>query len=79
VMTIDPVSTANPGWFDFLDAYNQFCSDRNGKPLLNQTPGLTPAIVRKAYGDKITAFESMRKQYDPNDRLLNNYFRTLLS
>jgi FAD/FMN-containing dehydrogenase len=79
VMTIDPVSTANPGWFDFLDAYNQFCSDRNGKPLLNQTPGLTPAIVRKAYGDKVTAFENTRKQYDPNDRLLNNYFRTLLS
>ena len=48
-------------------------------PLLNQTPGLTPAIVRKAYGDKITAFESTREQYDPNDRLLNNYFRTLLT
>jgi hypothetical protein len=79
VMTIDPVSTANPGWFDFLDAYNQFCSDRNGMPLLNQTPGLTPAIVRKAYGDKLTTFENTRKQYDLNDRLLNGYFRTLLS
>jgi hypothetical protein len=79
VMTIDPVSTANPGWFDFLDAYNQFCSDRNGKPLLNQTPGLTPAIVKKAYGDKLTLLENTRKQYDPSNRLLNEYFRTLLS
>jgi FAD/FMN-containing dehydrogenase len=79
VMTIDPVSTANPGWFEFLDAYNQFCSDRNGKPLLNQTPGLTPAMVQKAYGDKLAILENTRSQYDPGNRLLNDYFRTLLS
>ena len=77
-MTIDPVSTANPGWFDFLDAYNQFCSDRNGRPLLNQTPGLTPAMVQKAFGDRLTTLSNARKQYDPGDRLLNDYFRTLL-
>ena len=56
VMTIDPVSTGNTGWKLFLDAYNQFCSDRDGKPLLNQTYGLTPAIVRKAFGERWPAF-----------------------
>jgi FAD/FMN-containing dehydrogenase len=79
VMTIDPVSTANPGWFEYLDVYNQFCSDRNGKPLLNQTPGLNAAMVQKAYGDKLKVLAEMRKQYDPQDRLLNDYFRELLS
>jgi hypothetical protein len=79
VMTIDPVSTANPGWFEFLDAYNQWCSDRNGKPLLNQTPQLTPAILQKANGDKLKTLSDLRRQYDPQDRLLNDYFRTLLS
>ncbi len=79
VMTIDPVSTANPGWYEFLSAYNQFCSDRNGKPLLNQTPGLTAVILRKAYGDKLNILEATRKKYDPNNRLLNDYFRKLLS
>lgn len=79
VMTLDPVSTANPGWDQFIDAYNQFCSDRNGRPLPNQTPGLTAAMLRKAFGDKLTLLENTRKQYDPNDRLLNDYFRTLLS
>ena len=39
VMTIDPVSTGNPGWTDFLTEFNQFCSDHNGIPLLNQTGG----------------------------------------
>jgi FAD/FMN-containing dehydrogenase len=79
VMTVDPVSTANPGWFEFLDAYNQFCSDRNGKPLLNQTPGLNAAMMQKAYGDKLKVLAETRKQYDPQDRLLNPYFRELLS
>jgi FAD/FMN-containing dehydrogenase len=79
VMTIDPVSTANPGWDDFILAYNQFCSDRNGIPLLNQTPSLSPAIMQKAYGDNIAKFAAIRKQYDPTDRLLNDYFRKLLA
>lgn len=79
VMTIDPVSTANPGWEDFLAAYNQFCSDRNGVPLLNQTPLLSSTILKKAYGDKLTVLATARKQYDPQDRLFNAYFRELLS
>lgn len=79
VMTIDPVSTANPGWNDFLVAYNEFCVNLNGKPLLNQTPVLTAAILQGAYGDRLKVFADTRKQYDPQDRLLNDYFRGLLS
>jgi FAD/FMN-containing dehydrogenase len=79
VMTIDPVSTGNPGWEEFLQAYNQFCSDRNGVPLLNQTFGLTPAILQKAFGDRLTIMKESRKEFDPEGRLLNEYFRGLLS
>ena len=79
VMTIDPVSTANPGWDDFLAAYNQFCVGLNGKPLPNQTPGLDAATLQGAYGDKLKILEATRRQYDPQDRLLNPYFRALLS
>ena len=79
VMTIDPVSTGNPGWQEFLEVYNQFCSDRGGIPLLNQTRGVTPAIAQKAFGDRLRVLEETRRQYDPNGRLLNDYFRSLLS
>ena len=78
VMTIDPVSTGNPGWNEFIDAYNQFCSDRNGKPVLNQTCALTPALAQKAFGGKLAIMEQTRKQYDPSGRLLNPYFRGIL-
>ena len=78
VMTIDPVSTANPGWQTFLEAYNQFCSDRSGTPLLNQTYGLTRPIVQKAFGERLEMFATARRQFDPGDRLLSEYFRMLL-
>jgi len=77
VLTIDPVSTGAPGWRDFLKAYNEFCSEHDGKPLLNQSWGLTAQQVRKAFGDRIERFEEYRRRYDPNDRLLNSYFREL--
>ena len=36
---------------------------------------MTPEQARKAFGDRIEVFETYRKQYDPTDRLLNEYFR----
>ena len=77
VLTIDPVSTGAPGWKEFLKAYNEFCSEHDGKPLFNQSFGLTHEQVRKAFGDRVDKFEEYRKRYDPNDRLLNSYFREL--
>jgi hypothetical protein len=77
VLTIDPVSTGAPGWREFLAAYNDFCSDHGGKPLFNQSWGLTPEHVRKAFGERIDRFEEYRKRLDPNERLLNSYFREL--
>jgi FAD/FMN-containing dehydrogenase len=79
VMTIDPVSTANPGWKQYLEVYNQFCSERGGLPLLNQTFGVTPEIARRAFGERLRIFEETRRSFDPSNRLLNEYFRNVLS
>jgi FAD/FMN-containing dehydrogenase len=78
VMTIDPVSTANPGWTTFLPAYNQFCSDHGGIPLPNQTPMVTRAQLEKALGDRWKQFADARQTFDPGNRLLNDYFRDML-
>jgi hypothetical protein len=79
VMTIDPVSTANPGWEQFLDAYNEFSSNQGGIPLLNQTPRLTRQQAQKALGERLKKFAAARKTYDPHDRMLNDFFRDLLA
>lgn len=78
-MTIDPVSTANPGWNDFLDAYNEFCSSHGGSPMLNQTNRLTRALAQKAFGERLKRLAIARKTYDPQNRLLNDYFKDLLA
>jgi FAD/FMN-containing dehydrogenase len=78
VMTIDPVSTANPGWNKFLGAYNQFCSDHGGIPLPNQTPLVTRAQIEKGLGQRWRQFGEARKTFDPGNRLLNDYFREML-
>ncbi|ACB53654.1 unknown [Crocosphaera subtropica ATCC 51142] len=78
VMTLDPVSTGDPGWGDFITAYNEFCSQYGGVPLFNQTRGITPQQVEKAFGDRLATFEQYRQQYDPHDRMLNQYFRDRL-
>ena len=79
VMTIDPVSTANPGWTEFLAAYNDLCNQRGGIPLMNQTFGITRAQAQKSLGDRLKTFAKARKTYDPGNRLLNDYFQDLLA
>ncbi|MGH9433537.1 MAG: FAD-binding protein [Terriglobia bacterium] len=79
VMTVDPVSTGNPGWEQFLDAYNEVFSGLGGQPLLNQTAGVTPDQTRKALGDRWKAFCDARKTFDPGNRLLNGFFRDRLA
>jgi hypothetical protein len=78
VLTIDPVSTAGPGWREFLAAYNEFCSEHGGQPLFNQTWGITPGQARSAFGERLDRFEAMRRNHDPGDRFLNPYFQELL-
>jgi FAD/FMN-containing dehydrogenase len=79
VLTIDPVSSGGPGWLEYLDAYNDFCSEHGGSPLLNQTRGLTREHVRRAFGDRIDRFEALRLQADPEGRLQSGYFRELFA
>ena len=79
VATIDPVSTGGLEWKRFLDAYNEFCIEHGGIPLFNQTPGLTNAQVRRAFGDRLEQFEAVRNRLDPGRRFLNTFFRQLFA
>jgi FAD/FMN-containing dehydrogenase len=78
-ISIDPVSTGGPGWDEFLKAFNDFASEQNGHPLLNQTKHLTPEQVGKAYGNRWTEFAAARRARDPGNRLLSSYFAKLLT
>jgi FAD/FMN-containing dehydrogenase len=79
VMTIDPVSTANPGWKEFLADYNVWCSDRGGVPLPNQTFGFTHEQGKKALGDRLATVAAKRLEFDPGNRMLNDFFKGFFS
>jgi FAD/FMN-containing dehydrogenase len=78
VLTIDPVCTGTPGWVEFLDAFNVFCSERGASPLLNQTRGVTREMARRAFGDRLDTLEGHRRRIDPEGRALSGFFRDLL-
>lgn len=77
-LSIDPASTGGKEWEEFLKVYNNFCSERDGLPLFNQTPFLTRAEVEKAFGPRLKLFAEYRRQADPDNRLLDSHFRELL-
>jgi FAD/FMN-containing dehydrogenase len=78
-LSIDPASTGGKEWEEFLPAYNEFCSARGGQPLFNQTPFLTREQAQKAFAERLKLFADYRRQADPENRLLDSYFRDLLS
>ncbi len=78
MLTLDPVATGAPGWEQFLDAYNAFCSRHHGRPLFNQSPQLTGAQAKAAFGDEIAAFQKIRRELDPDNRMYSSFFRERL-
>jgi len=81
VFSIDPIhaSTDNAAWHHFLQRFNEFAFQRNGIPLLNQSPFVERKHCEAAYGDRWFEFSAWVRSVDPNGRMLNPFFAELLS
>ncbi len=78
MFTLEPSSTGEKGWDDFLIDFNDFASAMGGVPTFNQTRALQPEHVMKAFGDRARLFRALRQRTDPLNRLRNSYFAYLL-
>jgi FAD/FMN-containing dehydrogenase len=78
MFTLEPSSTGDKGWDDFLIDFNDFASALGGIPTFNQTRALQPEHVRKAFGERARLFRALRQRTDPLNRLRNSYFAYLL-
>ena len=78
MFTLEPSSTGDTGWDDFLIDFNDFASKLGGVPTFNQTRALQPEHVAKAFGDRAKLFRALRQRTDPLNRLRNSYFGYLL-
>jgi FAD binding domain/D-arabinono-1,4-lactone oxidase len=81
VFSIDPIHAVTDvtAWHTFLAAFNDFASQRNGIPLLNQSPLVERKHVEAAYGARWTQLSTWTRTMDPKGRMLNPFFADLLS
>ena len=76
LFTISPLSTQVEGWDDFVLDFAEFAAQHHGVPFFNQTKNATPELVAQRYGSRLAFFNKVRRELDPQDRLLNQYFGT---
>ena len=81
VFSLDPIHAPadQAAWDRFLREFNEFASRRNGIPLFNQSPFVTREHCERAYGARWTEFSRWVRSVDPDERMLNPFFRDLLS
>ena len=78
MITLEPSSTGDRGWDEFLIDFNDFAAALGGVPTFNQSRALKPEHVAKAFGDRVKLFRALRQRTDPLNRLCNSYFAHLL-
>jgi len=81
IFSLDPIhaSTDDAAWHDFLRQFNEFSYQRNGRPLLNQSPFIERKHVEAAYEQRWFEFSQWVRTMDPDGRMLNPFFSSLLS
>ena len=81
VFSIDPIHAVTDlaAWQDFLRQFNDFSYQRNGIPLLNQSPFVERKHVEGGYGQRWVQFCEWVKTMDPTGRMLNPFFADLFS
>ena len=79
MFTISPLSTQAQGWDDFVFDFAEFAARSHGVPFFNQTRNAAPELVAQRFGKRLTFFNKVRRELDPDDRLLNQYFATYMA
>jgi FAD/FMN-containing dehydrogenase len=78
MFTLEPSSSGEHGWDDFLVDFNDFAAAHGGVPTFNQTRALQSEHVANAFGERARLFRALRQRTDPLNRLRNSYFAYLL-
>lgn len=79
MLTLTSMSTQPQGWEDFVFDFSEFAMANKGVPLFNQSKNATGTYVAGCFGSRLAFFNKVRRELDPHDRLLNQYFAAYLS
>ena len=79
MITLSALSTQTDGWDDFVLDYAEFAAEHRGVPFFNQTRNATSDIVSQRFDRRLAFFSRVRREFDPHDRMLNQYFAAYVS
>ena len=78
MFTISALSTQVDGWDDYVFDFAEFAAQHKGVPFFSQTRNASPELVTQRFGTRLAFFNKVRRELDPGDRLLNQYFAAYL-
>jgi len=78
MFTLSPLSTQDEGWDDFVLDFSDFAAKHHGVPFFNQTKNAAPEVVAQRFGTPLAFFNKLRRELDPYDRLVNQFFQSYL-
>jgi FAD binding domain/D-arabinono-1,4-lactone oxidase len=78
MFTLSPLSTQAEGWDDFVFDFADFAARQKGVPFFNQTRNAAAEVVARCYGSRLAFFNKVRRELDPDDRLVNQFFQSYL-
>jgi UDP-N-acetylenolpyruvoylglucosamine reductase len=73
MIALQTTSTQVAGWEDFVIDLADFAEHWAGVPIFSQTRALRADYARQVYGNRLAFFRKLRRQLDPEDRLLTPF------
>jgi L-gulonolactone oxidase len=80
MMAVDPTypDPKDPKWAEFRTAFNEAAMRHGGIPHINKTRGGAIGHFTRAFDpDRIQRYLGKRKEFDPGNLFLNDFFKTL--
>lgn len=78
MIALTTASTQDKGWDDFVIDLAEFSEKWGGIPLISQSRALRAEHVIQSYNRRLDFFRRMRRQLDPDNRLLNPFLAQFL-
>tara|TARA_R110002049_G_scaffold9444_3_gene48027 strand:- start:2196 stop:3548 length:1353 start_codon:yes stop_codon:yes gene_type:complete len=73
MVALQTTSTQLDGWEDFVIDLADFAEHWAGVPIFNQTRSLRADYAKQVYANRLTYFRKLRRQMDPENRLLTPF------
>ena len=73
MVALRAISTEAKGWEDFAIDFGDFARHWGGVPIFNQTRDIPADYPRQVFGSRLAFFRKIRKQFDPENRMMNPF------